>query len=126
MLCLDTMASGKVGRRDAHLEALRGMWTEMKALNGRVDRTNEALDALRSEVHGLGDRVESVEHNVDALGRRIVESEVRLATVTTQLSSDVQSLSCLIREWREEHRQDRAEVKVRLLRLEQHAGLAPR
>jgi hypothetical protein len=46
--------------------------------------------------------------------------------VTTQLSGDVQELSGLIREWREEHRADRAEMKARLLRLERHVGFESR
>ncbi len=54
------------------------------------------------------------------------ESEVRLATVVTRLSGDVQEPSGLIREWREEHRSDRADLRARVARLEEHAGLGPK
>jgi outer membrane murein-binding lipoprotein Lpp len=98
---------------DEQVAILRAIWNEMKALNARVDKTNERLDAVREELKS----------EVDSLRRRGVESEVRLATVTTQLSTDVQELSGLIREWREEHRSDRADVRARLARLERHLGL---
>jgi uncharacterized protein YlxW (UPF0749 family) len=96
------------------VQILRAIWNEMKALNGRVDQTNARLDAVRAELRG----------EIDGLCRRVVEAEVRLATATTQLSADVQTLSGLIREWREEHRTDRAELRVRVARLEQRVGLA--
>ena len=124
------------------VEILREIWNEMKALNSRVDKTNqrldktnERLDAVRTELkQEIGDlRSElkqemtelrsDIKDEVDQLRRRVVESEVRLATATTQLSTDVQSLSGLIREWREEHRSDRAEIKRRLERIEAHVGL---
>jgi hypothetical protein len=79
------------------VQILRAIWTEMNALNGRVDQTNARLDAVRTERRD----------EIDSPRRRVVESEVRLATATTQLATDVQSLSGLIREWREEHRADR-------------------
>ena len=112
---------------------LRAIWTEPKALNARVDQTNARLDQtnarldavrteLRSEIEGLRHELRD---EIDGLRRRVVESEVRLAIATTQISSDVQALSGLIREWREEHRADRAEIKVRVARLEQHVGLLP-
>lgn len=95
------------------VELLRAIWAEMKALNARVDLTNQRLDAVRHEL----------KDEIDQLRRRVVESEVRLATATTQLAGDVQTLTGLIREWREEHRADRAEMKDRIARLEQHVGL---
>lgn len=105
----------KVPTDDPQLAVLRAIFEEMKLLNARVERTNERLDAVRTELSG----------EVDQLRRRVVESEVRLATATTQLSGDVQTLSGLIREWREEHRSDRADIRDRVARLEQHVGLAP-
>jgi hypothetical protein len=60
------------------------------------------------------------------LRRRVVESEVRLATATTALSNDVHELGSLIREWREEHRADRAALAARVSRLEEQAGAQER
>ena len=101
---------------DPHLEVLRGIWNEIKTLVARVEQTNQRLDAVRVEL----------KDEIDVLRRRVVESEVRLATATTELSSDVRELSGLIREWREEHRADRVELRARVARLEEHAGIAPR
>jgi hypothetical protein len=39
------------------------------------------------------------------------------------LSYDVQQLSGLIRDWREEHRSDRTELQARVARIEAHLGL---
>lgn len=110
-------------RGGEQVEVLRAIWNEMKALNARVDQTNARLDQTNARLDALRDelRVE-----IDGLRRRVVESEVRLATATTQLSTDVQALSGLIREWREEHRADRAELRTRIARLEEHAGLSGR
>ena len=101
-------------RGGEQLQVLRAIWKELKALNGRVEQTNAGLDAVRTELR----------EEIDGLRRRVVESEVRLSTATTQLSADVQTLSGLIREWREEHRADRAELRTRIARLEERAGLA--
>ena len=114
--------NGRKGSPDEQVEVLRLIWNEMKALNSGVDQTNERLDKTNERLDAV--RVELKDER-DALRRRVVESEVRLATVTTQLSSDVQDLSGVIREWREEHRADRADFRARLLRLERHAGLEP-
>jgi predicted nucleic acid-binding Zn-ribbon protein len=114
--------NGRKGSPDEQVEVLRLIWNEMKALNSGVDQTNERLDKTNERLDAV--RVE-LKDELDALRRRVVESEVRLATVTTQLSSDVQDLSGVIREWREEHRADRADFRARLLRLERHAGLEP-
>ena len=103
-------------RGDEQLEILRAIWNELKALNARVDQTNSRLDAVRAEVRD----------EIDGLRRRVVESEVRLATATTQLATEVQTLSGLIREWREEHRADRAELRTRIARLEERVGLPVR
>jgi hypothetical protein len=62
------------------------------------------------------------DQQVDGLRRRVVESEVRLATTTTQLSPNVHERSGLIREWREEHRADRADLHARVARLEERVG----
>jgi predicted nucleic acid-binding Zn-ribbon protein len=65
----------------------------MKALNARVDKTNERLDAVRVELKGEIDLLRrELKDEIDSLRRRVVESEVRLAMTTTELSSDVREL----------------------------------
>ena len=103
-------------REDQQVTILRAIWNETKGPNPRVDQTNARLGAVRAELRD----------EIDGPRRRVVEPEVRLATATTQLSTDVQALSGLIREWREEHRGDRAELRTRITRLEEHAGLTGR
>lgn len=80
--------TSKGGGPDEQVEILRAIWAEMKAVHGQIKETNARLDAVRIEV----------KDEMDVLRRRIVESEVRLATATTQLSGDVQELTGLIRE----------------------------
>jgi predicted nucleic acid-binding Zn-ribbon protein len=130
---------------DEQLEVLRAIWNETKALKvslesqleatrrelgARIDQTNARLDQTNARLDQTNVRLDAVREELrdemDGLGRRVVESEVRLATATTQLSADVQQLGGLIREWREEHRADRAEIRTRLARLEEHVGLAPK
>ena len=129
-------------KRDEHLEVLRAIWGEMKILNGRIEQTNARLDqtnirleAVRSELKGeisalrseikeeIGALRSELKEEIDGLRHRVVESEVRLATATTQLSHDVQELTGLVREWRHEHREDKAQLKARVERIEQHLGL---
>jgi predicted nucleic acid-binding Zn-ribbon protein len=110
------------GSGNEGVRILRAIWNEMKALNARVDQTNARLDQTNIKLDAV--RTE-LRDEINGLRRRVVESEVRLATATAQLSSDVQALTGLIREWREEHRGDRAEMKARIARLEEHVGLSP-
>jgi outer membrane protein TolC len=70
-------------RGGEQLQVLQAIWKEMKALNARVDQTNARLDAVRT----------AFREAIDELRRQVVESEVRLATATSQLSADVQTLS---------------------------------
>lgn len=113
---------GSSSDESAQVKILRGIWNEMKALNGRVDQTNARLDQTNL---GLEAVRQDVTQEVDGLRRRVVDSEVRLATATTQLCSDVQELSGLIREWRQEHRAERVELRERVNRIEDHLGLGP-
>ena len=115
-------------RGDEQVEILRAIWNEMKGLNARVDQTNARLDQTNARIEQTNARLDAMRteprDEIDGLRRRVVESEVRLATATTQLASDVQALSGLIREWREEHRADRAELRTRVARLEERVGLS--
>jgi hypothetical protein len=103
----------------AQLEVLRAIWNETKGLNARIDTTRTELKAelvtLRAEL-----RAED-----DALRRRLTESEIRVSTAVTELSGETRALASLIREWREEHRADRADLRERVDRIEQHLGIKP-
>jgi uncharacterized protein involved in exopolysaccharide biosynthesis len=71
---------------------------------------------LREEISGL--RTE-LRDEVGGVRRGLADSELRLATATTQLAGDVQQLTAIIRDWRDEHRADRAAFDERLSRLEE-------
>lgn len=121
------------------IEVLRAIWSELKEvrtsfgtqleatrrsfqeelgatrreLGERIDQTNQRLDAARTEIRAeIGD-----------LRRQSVESETRLATATAELAGDVRTLTGLIRDWRDEHRADREELRARVTRLEDHVGI---
>jgi len=119
---------------DQQVELLRSIWGEMKALRAsfdsqleatrrelgeRIEQTNRQLEQTNGRLDSLRADLKS---EVDGLRHRVVESEVRLATATTALSNDVHELGSLIREWREEHRADRAALATRVSRLEEQAG----
>ena len=81
---------------DEQVELLRGIWNEMKALNGRVDTTNErlvsverGLDSVRDEMHtgfrGLSERI-------DAVHERSVRGDLRIATSLATLTSEVREM----------------------------------
>lgn len=124
--CYGRAVAGKRGGNE-QVEILRAIWTEMKGLNARVDQTNARLDQTNARLDQTYARLDAVRtefrEEIDTLRRRVVESAVPLATATTQLAAEVQSLSGLIREWREEHRADRTELRTRVTRLEERAGL---
>jgi hypothetical protein len=61
---------------DEQVELLRGIWNEMKALNGRVDATNVALNdglgGLRAELHdGLGGLRAELHDEIGTLGAKL-------------------------------------------------------
>ena len=57
-----------------------------KKKNGGRTPKDEMVEILRAEI----------DSEIDSLRKRMVESEVRLATSTTQLSGDVRDLSSVI------------------------------
>ena len=117
------------------VEILRPIWNEMKGLNSRVDQTNTRLDAVRTDLGSrieavrtdLGTRIDQTNARLDASRSetiaRMTESEVRVAPAMTQLAGDVQQLTTVIRDWREEHRADRAALAGRITRVEDHVGI---
>ncbi|MBI3185217.1 MAG: hypothetical protein HYZ28_24025 [Myxococcales bacterium] len=88
---------GSDGANGEQLEVLRAIWNEMKAvkaslerellatrqdLGARIDQTNLKLEEVRRELRD----------EIDSVRRRMIESETRLATATTELSADVRDL----------------------------------
>ena len=99
---------------DEQVELLRGIWSEMKALNGRVTTTNEQLGEVRAELRsGLADvraelragltevraGLDEVRGSIGVLGERIdlahtrsVERDLRIATALTEVAGEVHEL----------------------------------
>jgi hypothetical protein len=127
---------------DEQVELLRGIWNEMKAVNGRIDTTNAVLrtelkgeiGALRSELKGeigalragLTDFRTELVQEIDMVHRRSVERDLRLAASLSELSLDVRELTGVVHVWRDEHRLDRADLRERVERLERRVGLSIR
>ncbi|MEK6608724.1 MAG: hypothetical protein AABZ30_13775 [Myxococcota bacterium] len=98
------------------LEVLRGMWGEMKTLNGRVNGTNERLERGFAELRG----------EVEALTVRVERGFGELRGDVKQLRGDVQTLgrridNVLLGAHGDEH----ADLRDRVTRIEQHVGLVP-
>ena len=90
--------------RDEHLEALRGMWSELKALNGRIDGTNARLDETVSRLDGMNTRLDETVSRLDdtvgrldRLERRQVESEMRITTELVAVAGAVREVRDLVR-----------------------------
>lgn len=105
---------------EQQLEVLRAIWAEMKGLNGRIDGVRADLGDVKAELVTLRADVKIED---DALRRRLTESEVRVSTAVTELSGETRALALLIREWRDEHRTERGELRGRVDRIEKHLGL---
>lgn len=125
------------GNHEEQVEILRMIWEEMKAvkaslekqltatreeLGAHIEQTNARIDQTNRNLESLAQRSDE---NFQVLTNRITESEMRLATATTELAADVHVLSDLIRDWRQEHREDRARLERRVARIEDHIGLNP-
>lgn len=85
---------------DEIIEILRGMWGEMKALNGRVDKTNARLDGLRADT---------------ADGFAAVRAEIAGGFAMVDRRFDSLLLGA--------HGQDHADLRQRIGRLEKHVGI---
>jgi hypothetical protein len=64
--------------RDEHLEALRGIWAEMKVLNGRVNVTNERID-------GTNERVDRTNERLDRTADRVGKVETGLSELREEV-----------------------------------------
>lgn len=111
----------------SELEVLRMIWNEMKALRASLHQElQETRDELGTRIDSTNKRLEELKGEFDSLRRRVTESEVRLATATNELAAETRELMHLIREWRDEHRTDRADLRSRVARIEDHLGLSPK
>ena len=126
---------------DEQVELLRGIWNEMKALNGRIEKTNDGLAELRGEVRtGLAEvraeigelRTEvrtdltELRDRIDATHSRSVHRDMRLAGSISQLALDVRDLTLVIHEWHDDQRLGDERLEGRVERIERHLGLEPR
>ncbi len=68
---------------DLTIEILKDIRTEIRANGARIDQTNERLDHTNERL--------------DALHRRVVESEIRVATVMTDLAGTVHEVRDMLR-----------------------------
>jgi hypothetical protein len=89
---------------DEQVELLRGIWNEMKALNGRIDKTNSGLDALRTDL-----KAEIAGVRVELKGEfEVTRTELRgeLAAVRTELKSELAATRTELRSELEAVRKD--------------------
>ena len=120
------------------LEVLRGMWGEMKTVSARINTTNERLDRLGADLNAridetnerldrglsdLGARIDETNERLDRglsdLGARIDETNRRLEIGFGHLTRRIDNV--LVGGHRDEH----AELRDRVGRIEEHVGLAP-
>ena len=113
------------------IEILRGIWGEMKALNGRISGTNERLDALRTETnerldalrnemnerlddhHGLLTEVVRVLGDHDRTLKQHGDALERLADGQDLLNERLENFMTGV------HRQEHDEMRARIAKLEE-------
>ena len=76
-------------------------------LSSRIDETNRRVDGVQGEMKS----------GFDAMARRMTDSELRLATATTELTGTVRELVSQIRVWRQEDREEPRDDEI-----EKHIG----
>jgi DNA anti-recombination protein RmuC len=124
------------------IELLRGIWNEMKGLNGWVRRTNTRLDGLRADLAGRLDqtnarldqtnaRLDQTNTRLDGvreeLGARIAETNARLDRMAARVDAGFALVNqrfdqLLVGEHGREHR----DFRERIARLETTTGLPPK
>jgi outer membrane murein-binding lipoprotein Lpp len=76
---------------------LRGIWQEMKALNGRIDGVRSDLTAVRTELKAEISTLRAEARAEDeALRHRLTESEIRVSTAVSDLAGETRALASLI------------------------------
>ena len=104
------------------------IWTEMKALNGRIDQTNARLDATNARLEaGFREMRGEFDAKIDDLRRQMVETDMRVATAVAELAADVRALTRHLREGRpqpvaHEERITKLEARVDALENKQAGG----
>ncbi len=63
---------------DEHLEALRGIWAEMKTLNGRVNDTNSRLDQTNEKLEQTNERLDQTNERLESGLAAVNELEKRV------------------------------------------------
>ena len=114
--------------RDEHLQALQGIWAEMKTINARVNTTNTRLESLERTTN---ERFESLERRLDA---RFEGVEVRLDAIHGRLETHGAGITKLVEEVTKmngrfdnflvgAHGKEHDELRARVDRLEKDTGL---
>jgi hypothetical protein len=89
---------------DITIEILKGIRDEIRETNMRIDglrdETHEGLRSLRED---LREGLSEVRAEVADLSRRVVESELRTATASTDLAGTVREMTAALRAQRDVH-----------------------
>ncbi len=93
-------------------ELLRNIWNEMKAVNGRVNQTNERLDTAIARINQTNERLGQTNEQLGEL-----RAEVRSGFQRIDERFDALLLG--------EHGREHAELRSRVVRIEDHLGLPP-
>jgi chromosome segregation ATPase len=125
------------GGANEQTEILRGIWNEVKALNGRIDRTNDRLDAVRTElkpeiasvrtelkaeIADLRAEVHQGNERVTDLHRLMIDKDLRLSTEVTELAGHVSQLVQELRKRPDRQSVELEELRQRVARLEERFG----
>ena len=92
----------------------------LREIRDAVTATNNRVDKLASRMGDLAERVEQLATGLQEQRRLQVESEIRLATVLSDVHATVRDVAALIRETRASERL--ASLEHRIAELERKAG----
>jgi hypothetical protein len=97
-------------------EILQNIWKEMVALNARVDRKIDELRLdLGARIDATNERVDVLTGRVDLLTGRVDQVIVRLDRIELRFDNFLTG----------EHRREHLDLRERVARLEERAGIPP-
>lgn len=86
-----------MGSDDLTIRVLTEIRDGVRETNERVRETNEKVDHLAERVDKLDNRMGKVEQGLDTMGRRIVESEMRVATEIVALHGTMRDIHGMLK-----------------------------